>query len=70
MDVVRLELSELAAPDNLAAIEAAIREVPGVVSVHADPAGHAVDVQIAPTVTGDEIVAAVERAGYVATVAG
>lgn len=70
MDVVRLDISELAGADNLAAIEAAIRTVPGVLSVHADPAGHAVDVHVAPTVTGDEIVAAVTRAGYVATIAG
>ena len=70
MDVIRLDIFGIGAPGTPAGAEAAIREVAGVLSVHADPGGTSLEIHVAPTVTAAALIAAVERAGYVATLAG
>jgi copper chaperone CopZ len=70
MDVIRLKISGIAAAGTPFGAEAALREVAGVLSVHADPAGRSVEIHVAPTVTAAALIAAVERAGYVAVLAG
>ena len=68
MEIIRLNIAGLAGTNE--AVENALRTVPGVMSVRADPAGHGVRVEVIETVTADELIAAVQKAGYVATLAG
>jgi copper chaperone CopZ len=70
MDIIRLQISGMSASGTPGGAEAALREVAGVLSVHAEVGGRSLDVHVAPSVTADELIAAVERAGYVATLAG
>jgi copper chaperone CopZ len=51
-------------------VENALRLVPGVISVHADPAAHSVVVEAGDSVEIDELIAAVQKAGYIATLVG
>jgi hypothetical protein len=70
MDVIRLDIAGTGAPGTPAGAEAVIRDVPGVLSVHARRDGRSLEIHVAPTVTAAALIAAVERAGYVATLAG
>ncbi len=69
MEPIRLEIADLAAGAN-EAVENAIRMVPGVMSVRADPAGNGVRVEAVENVKVDDLIAAVRKAGYIATLAG
>ena len=70
MDVIRLDISGMSAPGTPAGAEAALREVAGVLAVHAEAGGRSLEIHVSPTVTAAALIAAVERAGYVATLAG
>ncbi len=69
MEPIRLEIPGLAA-GGADAVENALRMVPGVLSVRSDPAGHAVRVEAVENVKIEELIAAVQKAGYIATLAG
>lgn len=69
MEPIRLEIAGLAAGAS-EGVENAIRTVPGVMSVRADPAGHGVHIEAVEDIDVDEIIAAVQKAGYIATLAG
>ena len=69
METIRLEIAGYAAGSN-EPIENALRMVPGVISVRGEPAGKGVRVEVSDTVTADELIAALSKAGYIATLAG
>ena len=69
MQPIRLTIHDIASAGALQAVENALRLVPGVISVRPDPAGHDVLVEAGENVNVDDLVAAVQKAGYVATVA-
>ena len=68
METIRLEIAGLAGANE--AVENALRTVPGVMSVRADPAGNGVRVEVTESVKGDDLIAAVGKAGYIAVLAG
>jgi copper chaperone CopZ len=51
-------------------VENALRTVPGVMSVRADPTGNGVHVEAAEGVKADDLIAAARKAGYITTLAG
>ena len=67
MRPIRLTIRDLASPGTVDTVENALRMVPGVISVHADLADHSVVVEAAESVDVDMLVAAVQKAGYIAT---
>jgi copper chaperone CopZ len=67
---IRLEIVDLGAAGALEGVENALRTVPGVMSVRADPRGEGVHVEAADSIDPDDLVAAVQKAGYIATLAG
>jgi copper chaperone CopZ len=69
MDIIRLEIADAAAAPK-DAVENALRIVPGVMSVRADPAGHGVHVEVTDTITADDLIVALGKAGYIATLSG
>jgi copper chaperone CopZ len=70
MRPIRLTVQPVASPGSPEAVENALRLVPGVISVHADPAGHGVVVEAAESVDVDDLIAVVQKAGYIATLVG
>jgi copper chaperone CopZ len=68
MEPIRLKIEGLSL--SLSAVETTLMLVPGVMSVQAEPDRRAVRVEAADSVTGDELVAALQKIGCVATVAG
>ena len=70
MNTTRLSVDGLASGDGAAAIEHALQMVPGVIRVRPAPADRAIDVEAAETVTASDLIAAVEKAGYSASLAG
>lgn len=69
MDTIRLEIAD-AAMASKDAVENALRIVPGVMSVRADPAGHGVHVEVTDTTKADDLIVALGKAGYIATLSG
>jgi copper chaperone CopZ len=69
MEPIRLEIPGLAA-GGADAVENALRMVPGVLSVRSDPAGQSVRVEAVEDVKIEELIAAVQKAGYIATFVG
>lgn len=69
MEPIRLEIAGLAAGAN-EAVENALRTVPGVMSVRSDPAGNGVRIEAVDDIDVEELIAAVGKAGYIATLAG
>ena len=69
METIRLEIAGFAAASH-EAIENALRMVPGVMSVRVDPAGRGVRVEVTDTVKADDLIAALGKAGYIATLSG
>ena len=69
METIRLEIAGFAAASHHA-VENALRIVPGVMSVRADPAGHGVHVEVTDTIKADDLVVALSKAGYIATLSG
>lgn len=70
MDPIRLAIEGVASAAATQAVENAIRMVPGVVSVRHDSSGNGVTVDAAENVRADDLIAAVAKAGYVATLEG
>ena len=70
MRPIRLTIQEIVSPGSVETVENALRLVPGVISVHADPAAHSVVVEAGDSVEIDELIAAVQKAGYIATLVG
>ena len=70
MNTIRLAVQDMSCGGCVSSVQHAIQTVPGVISVRADLASKAVEVDAAATVTPSEVVAAVERAGYEAELAG
>ena len=70
MRPIRLTIEELSSPGSVDAVENALRLVPGVISVHADLADHDVVVEAGESVDIDVLIAAVQKAGYIATLVG
>lgn len=70
MNTTRLIVEGLTSGDGEAAIDHALQLVPGVIRVRAAPADRAVDVEAAETVTAADLIAAIEKAGYSASLAG
>ena len=70
MQPIRLKIEDMASAGALQAVENALRIVPGVLSVRPDLAGNDVLVEAGESVDVDDLVAAVQKAGYVATLAG
>jgi copper chaperone CopZ len=70
MHPIRLTIQEIASPGSIDAVENALRLIPGVVSVHADPASRGVVVEAGASVDVDDLIAAVQKAGYIATLVG
>ena len=69
MQPIRLEIVDLGATGGLEAVENALRTVPGVMSVRLDPRGEGVHVEAADSVNADDLLAAVQKAGYIAALA-
>ena len=70
MRPIRLTIQEIASPGSVETVENALRLVPGVISVHADPAAPSVVGEAGDSVEIDELIAAVQKAGYIATLVG
>jgi len=70
MRPIRLTIEELSSPGSVDAVENALRLVPGVISVHADLVDHGVVVEAGESVDIDVLIAAVQKAGYIATLVG
>jgi copper chaperone CopZ len=71
MEPVRLKITGLGANADIAAVENALRTVPGVMNVSRDPkAPDQVRVEIAQSVRSDTLVQAVRDAGYTAVLIG
>ena len=70
MRPIRLTIEDLAAPGSVEAVENALRLVPGVISVHADLADHGVVVEAGESLDIDVLIAAVQKAAYIATLVG
>ena len=67
---IRLTIQGMASAGCAETVEHAIRTVPGVMSVRVDLAGSDVLVEAGETVEVNALLAAVQQAGYVATLAG
>jgi hypothetical protein len=70
MNPIHLLIQGLGSSGTLDAVEAALRMVPGVLSVRLDTTGRGVLVEAADTVEPENVIAALLKAGYVATLAG
>ena len=70
MEPIRLRLEGAASAGALRAVENALRTVPGVLSVRADPAGNEIHVSASESVDPDDLIKAAQKAGSVATLAG
>ena len=70
MRPIRLTIQEIASPGSVETVENALRMVPGVISVHADPPAHGVVVEAGDSIEIDDLIAAVQKAGYIATLVG
>ena len=70
MRPIRLTIKDFSSPGSVEAVENALHLVPGVISVHADLAGHGVVVEAGESVDIDVLIAAVQKAGYIATLVG
>ena len=70
MEPIRLAIQGLASAASLEPVEEALRMVPGVMSVRPDSSGNVILVEAADTVRGDDLVAALLKAGFVAALAG
>ena len=70
MEPSRLILEGAPSVGALEAVENALRMVPGVMSVRADPAGKELHVSAAESVDPDELIKAAEKTGAIATLAG
>ena len=70
MEPIRLQLEEPATAGALEAVENALRLVPGVMSVRADPAGNEIHVTAAESVDADDLIKAAQKTGAIATLAG
>ena len=69
METIRLDIGGFAAASH-EGVENALRIVPGVMSVRADPDGRGVRVEVTDTVKADDLIAALFKAGYIATLSG
>jgi copper chaperone CopZ len=67
MEPIRLRLEGPASVGAMEAVENALRLVPGVISVRADPAAHEVHVTAAESVDADELIKAAQKTGAIAT---
>jgi copper chaperone CopZ len=71
MEPVRLKIAGIGANADLVAVENALRLVPGVISVRAEPkSSDEVLVEAARTVDPEKLLAAVSDAGYIASLIG
>ena len=70
MRPIRLTIQDIASPGSVEAVENALRLVPGVISVHPDLAAHGIVVEAGESVDIDALIAAVQKAGYIATLVG
>jgi copper chaperone CopZ len=71
VETTRLRIEGASALGGIAAVEEALRTVPGVLRVRADPAaGDEVLVEAADTLDPDALLKAAENAGFIVTIAG
>jgi copper chaperone CopZ len=70
MEPIRLTIERAGAPGAAAAVEDALRMVPGVLSARVQPHGNDVVVEAADNVDPEELIAAAQKAGFTATLAG
>lgn len=70
MEPIRLSIEGLASAAAAQPAAEALRMVPGVISVRPDSSGNAVLVEAAEGVQADDLIAALLKAGFVATRAG
>jgi copper chaperone CopZ len=68
MEIIRLRVEGMACSGCTHAVETALQTVPGVIRVRADLEAGSAEVEAADTVTGQQLVAALEEAGYGARV--
>ena len=68
MELVKLKIEGMETGDCAHAVEHAIQLVPGVLRVRADFADGSADVEKAETVTAQQLIDALEKAGYSARV--
>jgi hypothetical protein len=67
---IHLTIERLGTAGAFDAVETAARMVPGVISVRPDTTGRGVLVEAAKGVQPDDLIAALLKAGFVATLAG
>ena len=70
MKPIRLIIENMGPSGSFEALTSALKLVPGVMSVHVDPAGTDVLVEAGESVEPDTLIAALQKIGYVATLAG
>jgi copper chaperone CopZ len=67
---IRLIIEDVGSAGSPEAVESALAVVPGVMSVHIDPAGVDVLVEAGENVDPDALILALQKIGCVATLAG
>ena len=70
MELVKLKVEGMESSGCAHSVEHALQLVPGVLRVRADPIDGSADVEKADTVTAQQLIDAVQKAGYSAHVAG